>query len=122
MSTSSFPHSQIHLPLSAAGERLDAGWISNNYNSSPNIGARTIPTRNVAFKEIGGFPDDLFSPLGGAAASEGDAVAVAVVDTVADVSVTDFAPAVVEVLNVLNVLDVLDVLVLDGFEAPSPLA
>ena len=77
------------------------------------MGASTIPTRNVAFKEIGGLPDDLLSPLGGAATSEGDVVAV--VDTVADVSVTDFAPAVIDVL------DVLDVLVVDGFEAPSPL-
>ena len=58
--------------------------------------------------------------MGGAAASEGDVLAV--VDAVLDVSVTDFALAVTEVLDVLDMLDVLDGLVLDGFGTPSPLA
>ena len=104
------------LPIELAGlcSRGAFGWVSHDYTSSPNIGASTIPTRNVAFREIGGLPDDMLSPLGGAAASEGDGVAV--VDTVEDVSVTDFA------LADTDVLDVLDVLVVDGFGAPSPLA
>ena len=66
------------------------------------------------------MPDDLLSPLGGAAASEGDVLGV--VDAVPLVSVTEFALAVTEVLDVLDVLDELDALVLDGFGASSPLA
>lgn len=52
--------------------------------------------------------EDCFSPFGGAAAFEGDAVGV--VDAVENVSVADFAVAV------------RDVLVDDGFGTPFPFA